>query len=168
MTGHSAIDPAICSPHPRRRSRRTIVLVEDLHGHIKQLVSRPSDQMSPQASQTLLLRALVLLSVSSAAAAAVAVAVVASSAVTRRRRQATHDDEASQAKRAVEGGARILLAIDIGSSSVRCSAYIVGSPPLPVPGCAVQMKHAVVRDCGTADADEVVDLVDRAVDHCFG
>lgn len=100
-----------------------------------------------------------LLSVSS-----VVVAVAAS--VTRKRGQATRD-EVSQAKRAVEGGARILLAIDIGSSSVRCSAYIVGSPPLLVPGCAVQMKHAVVRDCGTADADEVIDLVDRAVDRCF-
>ena len=117
--------------------------------------------MSSQAPRALL-RGLVVLSVSSAAAVIVAVAA----AVTRKRRRATND-EVSQAKRAVEDGARILLAIDIGSSSVRCSAYLVGSPPSLVPGCAVQMKHAVVRDCGTADADEVVDLDDRAVDRCF-
>lgn len=108
-----------------------------------------------------------VLSVSSAAAVAAAVAVVAAVTINRKRRLATYDEVSSQAKRAVEGGARILLAIDIGSSSVRCSAHLVGSPPLLVPGCAVQIKQAVVRDCGTADADEVVDLVDRAVDRCF-
>ena len=64
-------------------------------------------------------------------------------------------------------GVRLLLAIDIGSSSVRCSAFTVGSPPVPVPGCAVQLKHAVVKKDGTADAEEVIDLVDAAVDRCF-
>eukprot|EP00752_Nemacystus_decipiens_P010274 g9156.t1 len=73
----------------------------------------------------------------------------------------------AQAKGVVGRGVRLLLAIDIGSSSVRCSAYTVGSPPLPVPGCTVQLKHAVVKKDGAADAEEVVDLVDEAVDRCF-
>eukprot|EP00903_Cladosiphon_okamuranus_P014974 g13859.t1 len=100
-------------------------------------------------------RALALLSVLAATAAA----------LRRRRRKASRE---AQTKSVVGRGVRLLLAIDIGSSSVRCSAYTVGSPPLLVPDCAVQLKHAVVKkEDGTADAEKVVDLVDSAVDRCF-
>lgn len=112
---------------------------------------RPS-RISASAARAV--RALALLSVLAAAAAA----------LRSRRRKATR---VAQAKSIVGRGVRVLLAIDIGSSSVRCSAYTVGSPPLLVPGCAVQLKHAVVKEDGTADAEEVVDLVDTAVDRCL-
>lgn len=102
-------------------------------------------------------RTLVLLSVLGGAAAAAALQ-------RRRRRRA---GRVAQAKSVVGRGVRVILAIDIGSSSVRCSAYTVGSPPLLVPGCAVQLKHAVVRKDGTADAEQVVELVDASVDRCF-
>lgn len=104
------------------------------------------------------LRAVALLSVLAAATAAVA------AGFQRKRRQAGRE---AQAKTVVGRGVRVLLAIDIGSSSVRCSAYTVGSPPVLVPGCAVQIKHAVVKADGRADAEEVIDLVDTAVDQCF-
>lgn len=113
--------------------------------------------MRPPAATAALhvVRALVLISVSAAAAAALA----------RRRGRAA---EVLRAQNVVKGGTRILLSIDIGSSSVRCSAYTVESRPLLVPGCAVQIKHPVVRESdGSADADEVIGLVDRAVDCCF-
>lgn len=106
------------------------------------------------ASAARAVRALALLSVLAAAAAA----------LRRRRRKASRE---AQTKTVVGRGVRLLLAIDIGSSSVRCSAYTVGSPPLLVPGCAVRLKHAVVKKDGTADAEEVIDLVDTAVDRCF-
>lgn len=103
------------------------------------------------------LRALALLSVLAATAAAAA-------GLQRKRR---HASRVARAKSVVGRGVRVLLAIDIGSSSVRCSAYTMGSPPVLVPGCAVQIKRAVVKEDGTADAEEVVDLVDAAVDRCF-
>lgn len=80
--------------------------------------------------------------------------------------------------------ARILLAIDIGSSSVRCSAYTFGSArdsssgandeesgpvsPVLVPGCAIKIKSKIVGDhCGRADARQVVQLADQALDDCI-
>lgn len=100
-----------------------------------------------------------------AMAGALCVLAVATAAVTRERRRASR---VAQAKSIVRRGVRVLLAVDIGSSSVRCSAYTVGSPPVLVPGCAVQLKHAVVKEDGTADAEQVISLVDAAVDKCFG
>lgn len=77
----------------------------------------------------------------------------------------------SDTRSMIADDARIILAIDIGSSSVRCSAYTIGSPPVAVQGCAMQIKHPIVGgqgdDSGTADANVVVDLVERAVDGCF-
>lgn len=96
--------------------------------------------------------------------ALLSVMAAAAAALRRRRRKAIR---VAQAKSVVGRGVRLVLAIDIGSSSVRCSAYTVGSPPLLVPGCAVQLKHAVVKEDGTAEAEEVVRLVDTAVDRCF-
>ncbi|CAM9098022.1 unnamed protein product [Ectocarpus fasciculatus] len=98
-------------------------------------------------------------------AGALSVLAVATAAVTRERRRASR---VARAKSIVRRGVRVLLAVDIGSSSVRCSAYTVGSPPVLVPGCAVQLKHAVVGEDGTADAEQVILLVDEAVDKCFG
>lgn len=101
------------------------------------------------------LRTLALLSVLTAAAAAL-------------RQQRQKDKLVALAKSVVGRGVRVLLAIDIGSSSVRCSAYTIGSSPVVVPGCVVQLKHAVVKENGIAEAEEVVDLVDTAVDRCLG
>ncbi|CAM9562905.1 unnamed protein product [Ectocarpus sp. 4 AP-2014] len=98
-------------------------------------------------------------------AGALSVLAVATAAVTRERRRASR---VARAKSIVRRGVQVLLAVDIGSSSVRCSAYTVGSPPVLVPGCAVQLKHAIVKEDGTADAEQVILLVDDAVDKCFG
>ena len=94
------------------------------------------------------------------------VSAAATVALVRRWKKA---QEASQARKIVRSGARIVLAVDIGSSSVRCSAYTDAPSPSLIPGCAVQIKHAVVnQDNGTADAHKVVELVESAVDQCFG
>ncbi|CAM9534609.1 unnamed protein product, partial [Ectocarpus sp. 12 AP-2014] len=98
-------------------------------------------------------------------AGALSVLAVATAAVTRERRRASR---VARAKIIVRRGVRVLLAVDIGSSSVRCSAYTVGSPPVLVPGCAVQLKHTIVKEDGMADAEQVILLVDAAVDKCFG
>lgn len=94
----------------------------------------------------------------------ISISAVATAALSRKWKRAAL---VSEAKSFVPDGSSLLLAIDIGSSSLRCSAYTVGSPPRLVPGCAVQIKHAILREDGTADANEVVRLVDRAVDQCF-
>lgn len=77
------------------------------------------------------------------------------------------------------GGAdnRLVLAIDIGSSSVRCSAYAIGAhgkgvgrwdEVIVVPGSAAQITRKIVQDDGCADAVEVLKLVDQAMDQCIG
>lgn len=98
---------------------------------------------------------------------ALAVATTAAAAAAGFQRARRQGSRAALAKSIVGRGVGVLLAIDIGSSSVRCSAYTVASPPVLVPGCAVQIKHAVVKADGTADAEEVINLVDTAVDRCF-
>lgn len=107
-------------------------------------------------------RTVLLLSIAAAASAVVI-------ALTKKRRHAT--DIAlpkSVVNNTIKSSTRILLAIDIGSSSVRCSAYTVSSPPVLIPGCAFQIKYAIVTEAsGMADAEQVVDLVDEAVDRCF-
>lgn len=96
--------------------------------------------------------------------ALLSVVAVATAALNSKLQQA---NRVARAKSIVGRGVRLLLAIDIGSSSVRCSAYTVGSSPVLVPGCAVQIKHAVIKDDGVADASEVIDLVDTVVDRCL-
>lgn len=113
------------------------------------------------ANPTAATRTVLLLSIAAAASAAAV-------ALARKRRHAT--DITLAAKKVVNNnsGNRTLLAIDIGSSSVRCSAYTIGSPPVLVPGCDIQIKHVIVTEAnGVADAEEVIDLVDEAVDRCF-
>lgn len=117
-------------------------------------------------SKPTLLRALTLLSFAAAASAILAER-------RRRRRIAKHIEAQTIVRKCGEN--RIVLAIDIGSSSVRCSAYTAAGVdgggrclrPVLVSGCAVKIKHTVVCNDGTADAEEVVELVDRAVDQCF-
>lgn len=93
--------------------------------------------------------------------------VAASAAVESLRRKRRQARQASLATALVGRGSRVILAVDIGSSSVRCSAYAVGSPPALLPGCAFRVKHSVVKGAGTADAEEVIDLVDTVVDRCL-
>lgn len=99
---------------------------------------------------------------------AIAVLSISVAATTALLRRWKHVREVSRARRIVRSDTRIVLAIDIGSSSVRCSAYTMGSSPSLLPGCAVQIKDMVVnQDHGTADAHRVMALVDSAVDQCF-
>lgn len=106
-------------------------------------------------NRAVVLRAIAVLSISAAAAVALL-----------RRWKCVR--EASCARRLVQSDTRIVLVIDIGSSSVRCSAYTMGSSPSRLPGCAIQIKDMVVnQDNGTADAHKVMALVDSAVDQCF-
>lgn len=61
----------------------------------------------------------------------------------------------------------VVLAIDIGSSSVRCSAYTVSSQPVLVPDCTAQIKRKIVHDDGTSDANEVIQFTEQVVDQCL-
>lgn len=131
------------------------------------LARTTSGRVAPEAQQVTS-GAVALLSVLAATTAVVAAAAAAAAAAGNHRKRRQAASRTALAKSVVGRGVRVLLAIDIGSSSVRCSAYTVGSPPVLVPGCAVQIKHAVVKAVdGTADAEEVIDLVDMAVDQCF-
>lgn len=99
------------------------------------------------------------------AIAVLSVSAVATAALFRRWKCVR---EVSRARRLVRSDTRVVLVVDIGSSSVRCSAYTMGSSPSRLPGCAVQIKDMVVnQDHGTADAHKVMAMVDSAVDQCF-
>jgi len=74
------------------------------------------------------------------------------------------DDEEASSQ-----GARIGLAVDMGSSSVRCSAYVLrpeGGVTF-IPGTLAQVKRDAIRPDGTADAEQVLQDVETVLDASF-
>lgn len=123
-----------------------------------------------------------------AATAATAVAVILLSLASLKKRYrgdaskppagySTNVPKNSTTARADGADSRLVLAIDIGSSSVRCSAYAIGADGegggrwdevIVVPGSAAQIVRKIVQDDGCADATVVLKLVDQAMDQCVG
>lgn len=64
------------------------------------------------------------------------------------------------------------LAVDIGSSSIRCSAYVLrpgGKAPVAVPGTMRQVvRDALDPTTGTVDAIKVLAGVEAVLDGCLG
>lgn len=68
-------------------------------------------------------------------------------------------------------GPCIGLAVDVGSSSVRCSAYALrpGGRAVAIPGTMAQVaRDALDPATGTADAERVLADVEAVVDGCLG
>lgn len=67
-----------------------------------------------------------------------------------------------------DNGARIGLAVDMGSSSVRCSAYVLRPTGVSfIPGTLAQVKRDAIGPDGTANAERVVQDVEAVVDGCL-
>ncbi len=89
----------------------------------------------------------------------------------RRRRRAIEallggDDDQGQGQRRRCIG----LAVDMGSSSVRCSAYVLrpGGQAVAVPGTLCQVtRDALDPATGTAEAGRVLEDVEAVVDGCL-
>ena len=65
-------------------------------------------------------------------------------------------------------GACVGLAVDMGSSSVRCSAYVLKRDGVvPVPGTLVQIQRDAIQADGTADAEKVLRDVEAVIDGCL-
>jgi hypothetical protein len=61
----------------------------------------------------------------------------------------------------------LCLTIDIGSSSIRCSAYGMDTCQI-VPGSCVRVRlQAISADCGVANLDKLAAAVDKAIDRCL-
>lgn len=90
---------------------------------------------------------------------------------TRRRRQRVIQALLSNDGNKPEPEPCIGLAVDVGSSSVRCSAYVLKpcGRAVAVPGTMAQVvRDALDPATGTADAEKVLADVEAVVDGCLG
>ena len=73
--------------------------------------------------------------------------------------------EANRRRHAIDiaGNHQLLLAIDIGSSGVRCTAYTIAKRPRAIPGACAHVSRAVVGPAAT-DADDVIAAIEDVVD----